>query len=111
MAQVNVTVNGRSYTLGCDDGEEEHVLQLSRYIDTRLAELVAHVGQVGEARLLLMVSLLLSDELLNTQEQTSKLKGEVDQLRQSLLNWRADEDSVNRLIGRLEDIATQLENA
>ena len=111
MGQVNVTVNGRSYTLGCDDGEEEHVLRLSKYIDTRLAELIAHVGQVGEARLLLMVSLVLSDELLNTQDQTRKLRGEVDQLRQSLLNWRDDEESVNRLIGRLEDIATQLENA
>ena len=111
MAQVNVTVNGRGYTLGCDDGEEGHVLHLSKYIDTRLAELIAHVGQVGEARLLLMVSLLLSDELLSTQEQTSRLRGEVEQLRQSLLNWRSDEESVNRLIGRLEDIATQLENA
>jgi cell division protein ZapA len=111
MAQVVVTVNGRAYTLGCDDGEEEHVLHLGKYIDTRLAELIAHVGQVGEARLLLMVSLVLSDELLNTQDQTRKLRGEVDQLRQSLLNWRDDEESVNRLIGRLEDIATQLENA
>jgi cell division protein ZapA len=111
MAQVVVTVNGRSYTLGCDDGEEEHVLHLSKYIDTRLRDLIAHVGQVGEARLLLMVSLVLSDELLGTQEQSRKLRGEVDQLRQSLLNWREDEESVNRLIGRLEDIATQLENA
>lgn len=111
MGQVNVTVNGRAYTLGCDDGEEEHVLKLAKYIDGRMAELIGHVGQVGEARLLLMISLVLSDELLNTQDQSRKLRAEVDQLRQSLLNWRQDEEGVNRLIGRLEDIATQLENA
>ena len=111
MGQVTVTVNTRTYTLGCDDGEEEHVLHLSKYIDTRLAELIAHVGQVGEARLLLMVALVLSDELLGAQDQSRKLRSEVEQLRQSLLTWRDDEEGVNRLIGRLEDIATQLENA
>jgi cell division protein ZapA len=111
MGQVNVNVNGRAYTLGCDDGEEEHVLKLAKHIDTKLSELVRHVGQVGEARLLLMMSLVLADELLGAQDQSRKLRAEVDQLRQSLLNWRDDEEGVNRLIGRLEDIATQLENA
>ena len=47
MGQVTVTVNARTYTLGCDDGEEEHVLHLSKYIDTRLAELIGGLFPAG----------------------------------------------------------------
>jgi cell division protein ZapA len=63
MAQVSVVVNGRSYAITCDDGQEEHVLRLTAEIDRRFAELVSVNGQVGQERLLLLVSLLLADEL------------------------------------------------
>jgi cell division protein ZapA len=63
MAQISVVVNGRSYAVTCDDGQEEHVLRLTAEIDRRVAELVSANGQVGQERLLLLVSLLLADEL------------------------------------------------
>ena len=37
--------------------------RLGNYIDNRVQELVASVGQAGDVRLLVMVSLLLADEL------------------------------------------------
>ncbi|MEK9724392.1 MAG: cell division protein ZapA [Rhodospirillaceae bacterium] len=63
MPQVTVQINGRGYQIACDDGQEAHLTQLGNYIDNRVQELVAAVGQVGDARLLVMVSLLLADEL------------------------------------------------
>ena len=63
MAQVNITINNRKYQVACDDGQEAHLTRLGSYVDKRLNELIAAVGQVGEARLLVMVSLLLTDEL------------------------------------------------
>ena len=63
MSQVTVQINGRSYQIACDDGQEAHLARLGQYIDNRVQELVAAVGQVGDARLLVMVSLLLADEL------------------------------------------------
>ena len=63
MANVNIKFNGKEFLLSCDDGQEEHLLRLGKYVDKRLNELIAAVGQVGEARLLVMVSLLLTDEL------------------------------------------------
>jgi cell division protein ZapA len=63
MAQLTVTINGRNYQVACDDGQEAHLARLGTYIDNRVKELVAAVGQVGDARLLVMVSLLLADEL------------------------------------------------
>ena len=67
MAQVDVAINGKSYKIACDDGQEDHLIQLAHDIDKRLQGLVAAVGQVGEARLLVMLSLVLADELTETR--------------------------------------------
>ena len=66
MAQVDVTINGRNYQIACDDGQEAHLAQLGEYVDRRVKELVAAVGQVGDSRLLVMVALLIADELAET---------------------------------------------
>ncbi|MBT6885140.1 MAG: cell division protein ZapA, partial [Rhodospirillaceae bacterium] len=52
MAQVTVDINERSYQIACDDGQEAHLTRLGNYIDNRVQELIAAVGQVGDARLL-----------------------------------------------------------
>jgi cell division protein ZapA len=63
MPQVDVNINGRRYQIACDEGQEEHLTQLADYVDKRIQELVGAVGQVGDARLLVMTSLLVADEL------------------------------------------------
>lgn len=63
MAQVTLEINGRSYSVGCGDGEEQRIVALSKYVDTKVRELAANVGPVGEARLLLLACLTLADEL------------------------------------------------
>ncbi len=63
MAQVTIEINGRSHVVGCGDGEEDRLRALSKYIDTKVRELAAQVGAVGEARLLLLTCLTLADEL------------------------------------------------
>ena len=63
MAQVEVSINGRSYQIACDDGQEAHLVRLGEYIEKRVQELVSAVGQVGDSRLLVMTLLLIADEL------------------------------------------------
>ncbi|WP_375592616.1 cell division protein ZapA [Algihabitans albus] len=74
MAQLAVTINGRSYQIGCEDGQEQHLLGLANYVDARVRELSASVGQVGEARLLVMVSLLIADELAEASGRVQDLQ-------------------------------------
>jgi cell division protein ZapA len=69
MGQVSVTVNGRQYNVGCEDGQEERLRQLGDYVNGRMSEMVEAVGQIGEARLLLMASLLLADELSDARAE------------------------------------------
>ncbi len=63
MAQVTLEMNGRSYTVGCGDGEEEHLVAIAKYVDTKLRELAGQVGPVGETRLFMLACLTLADEL------------------------------------------------
>ena len=63
MPQVDVTINARQYQIACDQGQEDHLAMLAGYVDGRIQELVAAIGQVGDTRLLVMTSLMVADEL------------------------------------------------
>ena len=68
MGQVSVPVNGRSYEITCDDGQEIRIRRLAQYVDAKVAEFVGRVGQVGEARLLLLAALVIADELADVND-------------------------------------------
>lgn len=63
MGQITVSVNRNTYSLACRDGEEDRLRALVAQVDQAARDLSGKLGQVGEARLMLMVSLLLADEL------------------------------------------------
>jgi len=63
---VTIRLNGQPYQVGCGAGEEAHVEQLGVEVDKVMQELVAAVGQIGEARLLAMVALILADRVGTT---------------------------------------------
>jgi cell division protein ZapA len=69
MAQVSLQINGYGYFLGCADGEEDHLLALAADLDRRIEEIKVSTGPSGEARLLLMAALMLSDELYDLRQQ------------------------------------------
>ena len=68
MGQVSVPVNGRSYEITCDDGQEIRIRRLAQYVEAKVAEFVGRVGQVGEARLLLLAALVIADELSDVND-------------------------------------------
>lgn len=74
MAKIDVSINGRTYQIACDDGQESHLAQLGEYVDKRVRELVAAVGQVGDSRLLVMVALLIADELAETYAELNRVR-------------------------------------
>ncbi len=101
MAQLDVTVNGRSYRVACDDGQEGHLRQLAEYVDQRVMELVDAVGQVGASRLLVMASLLIADELSESFANTAS----DSQAEQKLA------EATDALAARIENIADRLDAA
>ena len=116
MAQVQVTVNGRNYTLVCDDGEEDHLTSLAARVDGRVSEMVAGVGQIGEGRLLLMAGLLMADENVGASERIAQLEEELAAARSavSIAGDNVAEEASKAMIDaakRIEDVAVQLQNA
>jgi cell division protein ZapA len=102
MALVNLTVNGRSYTVACDAGQEDRLRQLAQVLEKHVSALVGSVGQAGEARLLLMAGLVICDELDEAGRKIARLETEIAALKQR--EERASE-ALENAAERLEAIA------
>ena len=68
MGQVVVKVNGRDFPLSCADGQEPRIRRLAQYVDAKVGEFTKSIGQVGEARLILLAALVIADELSDANE-------------------------------------------
>ena len=108
MAVVDVMVNGRPYPVACDDGQEDHLIDLAHNIDKRVAELARTMGQVGDARLILMASLLVADELSEAAESAALLRQNLEERQEDRENDA--ESTFATLASRIENIAARLEN-
>jgi cell division protein ZapA len=77
MGQVGVTINGRTYTLRCADGEEARLIELAGYVKDRADALIEEFrpdyGIVGDDRVLLMAAILIADELWEVRAGLSSL--------------------------------------
>ena len=81
MGQVSVTLNGRTYRLECGEGEEAHLIALAEYLGSHVDTMKIKFGQVGDDRLILMASLMVTDELWEARRQLQELKGAMTELR------------------------------
>ena len=109
MPTVEVTVIGRRHTVACGEGEELRVRRLAAYIDKRVADLAKGQVQGGDARLLLMASLLIADELSDALDEIKRLQGVIDQRVREVEQTSAA--AVERVAQRLDAIAAELEKA
>ncbi len=81
MGKVHITIYGRRYAIGCDDGQEAHLEKLARYFDQQVSRLGDSVGQIGEQRLFLMAGLMIADELYEAQQKLNAAEAEANRLR------------------------------
>ncbi len=73
MAEVDITINGRSYRISCKDGEEERIKSLSSLINNQVQKLSEKIGQLGEARMILLASLVLLDKSDEVEKEAEKI--------------------------------------
>jgi len=109
MAQITVTINGRGYQIACDDGQEEHLVRLAAFVDKKVGELTAAMGQIGDTRLLVMASLLIADELADSYKAL-----EAERKRPPGLSPEAEAamaQGIDVLAQHVEEIAARLEAA
>jgi cell division protein ZapA len=119
MPLVNIMVNGRAYTIACDEGEEDHLRELAAHVDAKVKELLESVGPAGDSRLILMAALLITDDYFdatNLLAQRTKELGELASASERLgetisrgeVGAAAALESASK---RIEDIAARLSEA
>jgi cell division protein ZapA len=81
MAQVNVTINSRQYRMACEDGQEEHLMELAKDIDERIENLRGNFGEVGDSRLTVMAALTVADDLAEAGKKIRRLEEELAALQ------------------------------
>ncbi|HKQ56126.1 MAG TPA: cell division protein ZapA [Methyloceanibacter sp.] len=110
MGQVTVVLNGRTYRLECGEGEESHLIALAEYLGTHIEDMKRKFGQVGDDRLILMASLLVTDELWELRREMEALKASLATARRdrSVADESAKSDKAD-LAGRIEAVADRLE--
>ena len=73
MADVDISINNRSYRISCKDGEEERIKALASLIDKQVEKLADKIGQLGEARMILLASLVLLDKSDEVEKEAERI--------------------------------------
>ena len=93
---VEITINKQIYKIACDEGQEDHIKNLSLLINDEVEKLVSSLGQVGDARLLLMTCLIIADKL---NEEPNKVVSE---------NYDSLAEEIKTITQRIELVADKL---
>jgi cell division protein ZapA len=108
MGQVVVKVNGREFPLSCADGQEPRIRRLAQYVDAKIAEFTKAIGQVGEARLILLAALVIADELSDANEA---LQHERNRARGGGGPTEGAASGIRSMAERVEAIAARIESS
>ena len=116
MGEVTITVNGRDFALACADGEEPRIRRLAQYVDAKIGDFTTNLGQIGEARLILLAALVIADELSDANaaliEARSRIRASGNEAHGAGDEAGAAAASgIGDIAARIEAIAARLETA
>ena len=117
MANVNVKFNNKDYLLSCDDGQEESLKKLTKFLDKKYSELKDKLGNMGENKLLLITTIQLIDEYFDLKEKVSNQKNKLDviskkfkEIRSLAIEYKKDKDvEIKNLNNELEGFKKTIE--
>lgn len=105
MPQVSVSINGKTYRMACDDGEQERLIGLAEKFETYVDTLKSSFGEIGDQRLTVMAAIMVVDELTEAKRQIKGIEAELVSLRESR------NAVVERYEANTEKLAARLDNA
>ena len=80
MANVNIKFNNKDFLLSCEDGQEEHLEELSLHLNEKFNKLKSSLGNIGENKLLLITSIKVIDEYFETKKKIDQRSNELKNL-------------------------------
>ena len=114
MANVNIKFNGKEYLLSCEDGQEDHLEELSLNLNKKFNDLKFDLGNIGENKLLLITTIQLIDEYFDLKQKVANQKnklGEISnkfkEIKSLAIKYKENKD---REIKKLNDELDSLKN-
>jgi cell division protein ZapA len=104
VGRVTLEINGKPYVVGCEDGGEAHVRALAARIDEKVRQIAPEAGAPGEARLILMGALMITNQLTDAEAAIQAAEARVADFEQSL------DSLASKAIAALEAAADRLED-
>ncbi len=114
MRNIDISVNGHSYTLACDDGQEHHVEQLAGELDSRARQIAGQIPTASENMILVMTALMLADEHYESRGEAGDLHEQLAKLSDASFDPSSaaavsDEQMQHSLASMMDEVAQQLE--
>ena len=118
MANVNIKFNGKEFLLSCEDGQEEHLGELSENLSEKFNQLKSKLGNLGESKLLLITSITLMDEYFETKKKIEEKKDEIEKIKKKFTELKSlvydykerKDKEINLLKKEQEQFKSELEN-
>ena len=99
MANVNIKFNNKEYLLSCDEGQEENLVELASYLDSKYSNLKKKLGNIGENKLLLLTAIKMVDEYFDllkkvksTQNDFQELSKKFRELKSLVINYKDEKE-------------------
>ena len=118
MANVNIKFNNKDYLLSCDDGQEESLKSLTKFLDKKYSELKDKLGNIGENKLLLISAITTMDEYFETKKKIDQKIKELRNLTEKFKELKSlvyeykekKENEINNLNDEQKKLKNQLED-
>ena len=117
MANVNIKFNGKEFLLSCDDGQEDHLEELSMHLNKKFENLKNDLGNIGENKLLLITSIKIMDEYFETKKNILEKKNELENLKKKFLEikklvyeYKDDKEAeIKNLLNNHQDLKSEID--
>ena len=118
MANVNIKFNGKEYLLSCEDGQEEHLEELSLNLNKKFNDLKFDLGNIGENKLLLISSIKVMDEYFETRKKVEVQKKELQEIKEKFKELKTlvyqykenKENEIKNLSSTQDELLKNIEN-
>ncbi len=118
MANVNIKFNNKDYLLSCDDGQEESLKKLTKFLDKKYSELKDRLGNIGENKLLLITTIKLIDEyfdlkqkITNQKQRLNEISNKFREIRSLAIEYKKDKDKeIKYLNDQLDEFKKTIED-